>query len=92
MMTPFAFLPAAASMAGVPPLLGFLSKESLLDAFWYAPGPALLGPLLAIAVAAVAVLTFAYSARIVLGAFGPGRGSAPSAATSRSAPPRAPPR
>lgn len=65
---------AAASMAGVPPLLGFLSKESLLDAFWYAPGPALLGPLLAIAVAAVAVLTFAYSARIVLGAFGPGRG------------------
>ncbi|GMA32989.1 DUF4040 family protein [Litorihabitans aurantiacus] len=62
---------AAASMAGVPPLLGFLSKESLLDAFWEAPGPDLLGPVLAVVVALVAVLTFAYSARIVLDGFGP---------------------
>lgn len=61
---------AAASMAGVPPLLGFVSKESLLAAFWEAPGPGWLGPALAVAVAVVAILTFAYSARIVLGAFG----------------------
>lgn len=76
---------AAASMAGVPPLLGFISKESLLDAFWDAPGPALLGPLLAVVVAAVAVLTFAYSARIVLGAFGAGRPGPDTAPPSREA-------
>lgn len=58
---------AAASMAGVPPLLGFVSKESMLDAFWDVPGA---GPALAVTVALVAVLTFAYSARLVIGAFG----------------------
>ena len=58
---------AAASMAGVPPLLGFVSKESMLGAFWDVPG---VGPGLAVTVALVAVLTFAYSARLVIGAFG----------------------
>ncbi|UFU02949.1 DUF4040 family protein [Ruania suaedae] len=59
---------AAASMAGVPLLLGFISKESMFTAFVEAPGVWV--PLLATAGAAVAsVLTFAYSGRIVLGAF-----------------------
>lgn len=61
---------AAASMAGVPPLLGFVSKESLFAAFWAGPGEPWVGQVLAGTVAAVAMLTFAYSARIVLGAFG----------------------
>ncbi|GIG54992.1 monovalent cation/H+ antiporter subunit A [Demequina activiva] len=60
---------AAASMAGIPPLLGFVSKESLLDAFWEAPGAAWLGPMLAILIAVFAVFTFAYCARLVIGAF-----------------------
>ena len=59
----------AASMAGIPPLLGFIAKEEALatlgetGAAW---GPWLLG-----AVVAGAVLTTAYSARFVWGAFGP---------------------
>ncbi|MCS5478289.1 DUF4040 family protein [Corynebacterium sp. YIM 101645] len=55
----------AASMAAVPPLLGFASKEGMLTAFQDAPAPGLL-----LAVAALgAVLTFTYSAKIVFGAF-----------------------
>lgn len=60
---------AAASMAGVPPLLGFVSKESLLEAFWDAPGAAWVGPVLAILIAVFAIFTFAYCARLVIGAF-----------------------
>lgn len=60
---------AAASMAAIPPTFGFVSKESMLAAFWDMPGPAWLGMMLAVAIAALAVLTFAYSARMVLGAF-----------------------
>src|SRR5690606_11850110 len=58
---------AAASMAGVPPLLSFVSKEKLLDAFWGSPGAAWTGPVLAITLAIFAVLTFGYAARIVIG-------------------------
>ena len=55
----------AASMAAVPPLLGFLSKEGMLTAFQDAPYSGLL-----LFVAAIgAVLTFTYSAKIVFGAF-----------------------
>lgn len=59
----------AASMAGVPPLLGFVAKEEALaslggtGAGW---GPWVLG-----GVVVGSVLTVAYSARFVLGAFGP---------------------
>ena len=58
-----------ASMAGVPPLLGFVSKESIFTAMLEAPGPAWAGPAALVAAAGGAVLTFAYSARIVTGAF-----------------------
>ena len=53
---------AAASMAAVPPLMGFVSKEAMLTAF--EPFPLLL-----IAGAVGALLTFVYSTRYVFGAF-----------------------
>ncbi|KKJ93768.1 Na+/H+ antiporter subunit A [Micromonospora sp. HK10] len=53
---------AAASMAGLPPLLGFVAKEALLGAFTDQP------LVLAILVAGTA-LTVAYSIRFVWGAF-----------------------
>jgi multicomponent Na+:H+ antiporter subunit A len=70
---------AASSMAGVPPLLGFIAKEEALAALgetglsW--------GTALLVAVVAGSVLTVAYSGRFVFGAFGPApdRGSAPGA-------------
>lgn len=53
---------AAASMASIPPLLGFVSKESMLAAFEEYP--------LMLGLAGVAaLLTLTYSARIVFGAF-----------------------
>lgn len=64
---------AAASMAGIPPLIGFVAKESALTAIgevhagW--------GPWLLAAVVVGAALTVAYSARFVWGAFGPVEGS-----------------
>ncbi|MBD8507210.1 DUF4040 family protein [Hoyosella sp. G463] len=61
---------SALSMAGVPPLLGFISKENLFGAFLGAPGPAWVGPLVGTLAVAGAVLTFAYAFRIVYGAFG----------------------
>ncbi len=65
---------AAASMAGVPLLLGFVSKEAIFAALLEAPGPAWWSIVLTGVVAATAALTFAYSGRIVLGALGgPGR-------------------
>ena len=64
---------AALSMAGVPPLLGFVSKESLFEAFLEAPGntagPAWVGPVAAGVAVLAAALTFAYGARIFVGAF-----------------------
>lgn len=62
-------LVGTASMAGVPPLLGFVSKESIFTALLDAPGPGWVGPTALAAAAGGAVLTFAYSARIVTGAF-----------------------
>lgn len=59
---------AAASMAGVPPLLGFIAKEKILLGTIDGSFPA------AMAITAVvvvgSVLTFAYSARFVLGVLG----------------------
>ncbi|CAM5296848.1 monovalent cation/H+ antiporter subunit A [Streptomyces pilosus] len=60
---------AAASMAGLPPLLGFVGKEAALEAFWKGTdigGNELLGVALVIG----SVLTVAYAARFVTGAFG----------------------
>ncbi|WP_226344233.1 DUF4040 family protein [Agilicoccus flavus] len=62
-------LVGCASMAGLPPLLGFVSKESILTAMRDAPAGAL-----ALAVAAFgSVLTFSYCAKILLGGFVDGR-------------------
>lgn len=60
---------AAASMAGVPLLLGFVSKEFMLSAFVLGDGAPAYGWFIAVVVALVSALTFAYSGRIVLGAF-----------------------
>ncbi|KLU08175.1 DUF4040 family protein [Kocuria sp. SM24M-10] len=63
---------AAVSMAGLPPLFGFVSKEAMFKAMAENPGP----PAAVWLVGAVAVLaasfTFAYSARMVVTIF-PGR-------------------
>ncbi|MFW2332679.1 proton-conducting transporter membrane subunit, partial [Ilumatobacter sp.] len=59
---------AAASMAGVPPVLGFIAKEKALDALLDA---SFAGSVLIVGVVVVgSVLTFAYSARFVLGVLG----------------------
>ncbi|MDQ4085506.1 MAG: Na+/H+ antiporter subunit A [Actinomycetota bacterium] len=59
---------AAASMAGVPPLLGFVGKEAVLSALAQEPAP--VRHLLLTGVVVLSVLTTAYSARFVWGAFG----------------------
>lgn len=56
---------AAASMAAIPPLFGFISKESILTAF----DATSFGPLLLAVAGLAALLTFIYSAKIVFGAF-----------------------
>ncbi|WKD56707.1 Na(+)/H(+) antiporter subunit A [Corynebacterium capitovis DSM 44611] len=57
---------SAASMAAVPPLFGFVSKESILAAFAETPGT---GTFLLVVAGCAAFLTFVYSAKIVFGAF-----------------------
>ena len=61
------------SMAGVPPLFGFVSKENLLKGFLSAEEDGIFGPGLTWTLTLLAVLaavgTFAYCGRIVLGAF-----------------------
>ncbi|WP_159945645.1 MULTISPECIES: DUF4040 family protein [unclassified Nocardiopsis] len=61
---------AALSMAGIPPLLGFVSKEGLLEAFLHAPGPVWAGPVAAGAAVVASALTFAYAFRFVYPVFG----------------------
>ena len=77
----------AASMAGLPPLLGFIAKEKAFDA--YAEYGDFTGSALVLTVMVVgSMLTFAYSARLVLGLYG--RLADPDAAVvSRDAPPPA---
>lgn len=60
----------AAAMAGIPPTLGFVSKESMLTAFGEVAGGHA-GAATALLVAAVigAILTFLYCARIITGGF-----------------------
>ena len=65
---------SAASMAAVPPLYGFVAKESIYSALWYAGG---WQRLLLLALIAGSILTVAYSWRFVVGAFGPAPGAPP---------------
>lgn len=58
-----------ASMAGIPPMLGFVSKEEILVSMQEAPGPELVGWVALFGAAGGAVLTFAYCAKIVFGGF-----------------------
>ena len=59
---------AAASMAGVPPMLGFIAKEKALDGLLDASfGGA---PVTVAVVVVGSILTFAYSSRFVLGVLG----------------------
>jgi multicomponent Na+:H+ antiporter subunit A len=66
-------LVGAASMAGLPPLAGFVAKESVFSAFAANARYGAAGPVLGVAVLAVmvlgSVLTFAYSARFLWGGF-----------------------
>jgi len=60
---------SAASMAGIPPLLGFIAKEKALDGYLEHGDFAGAGAVLVVIVLA-SMLTFAYSARFVLGLLG----------------------
>ncbi|MGW8439001.1 DUF4040 family protein [Nocardiopsis sp. NPDC055879] len=60
---------SALSMAGIPPLLGFISKENLFEAFLHAPGPGWFGPLAGVVAVGASVFTFAYSFRFVYRTF-----------------------
>lgn len=60
----------ALSMAAVPPMFGFVSKEGMLTAFQDSPVGGRAGVVLLLLLAAVgALLTFTYSAKFVFGAF-----------------------
>jgi len=61
---------AAASMAGVPPLLGFVGKEAAYSALLHGEGR--FSQWMLVVIFLGSVLTFAYSARFVWGAWGPG--------------------
>ncbi len=60
---------AAASMAGVPPLVGFVAKEAVYEAFVHRAEDGVVGTLLLGGIVLGSILTFAYSARFVWGAF-----------------------
>jgi len=59
-----------ASMAGIPPLLGFIGKEAAYDAF--VDSGVVGGRLVLAGLVTGSVLTFAYTGRLLLGAFRPG--------------------
>ena len=61
---------AAMSMAGLPPLFGFIAKEGAYESYVHAELTAPWGPLVLAGLVAGSVLTFAYSYRFVRGAFG----------------------
>jgi multicomponent Na+:H+ antiporter subunit A len=79
---------AAASMAGLPPLLGFVSKEEAFAAFGGAGGPTWLAPTATTLAVLASIGTFTYSARYYLGTFeGPVRTPAHRASAAFSLPP-----
>jgi len=59
-----------ASMAGIPPMLGFIGKEAAYASLVHSD--LIGGPLVLAGLVAGSVLTFAYTARLLLGAFRPG--------------------
>ena len=62
----------AASMAGIPPLAGFVAKESVFEAFVHFGTDAAAGPwglVILVGLVVGSILTFAYSARFMWGAF-----------------------
>jgi len=59
---------AAASMAGLPPLVGFVAKEAVFEAYLHG-GMGPVGPLALAGLVVGSILTVAYSARFVRGAF-----------------------
>lgn len=69
---------AAASMAGIPPLLGFGAKESVFDAFWSgAQAGSRADPYVLAVFTLGSALTVGYTCRIVWGAFAAKPGVAP---------------
>lgn len=60
---------AAASMAGIPPTLGFVSKEGMLESFTESPLVPSWEIVLLVAAGIGAVATFMYSAKYLIGAF-----------------------
>lgn len=60
----------AASMAGVPPLFGFVSKEALIDAALDSGFSSDVTTLITALVVATSMFTFAYSARLIIGVWG----------------------
>ncbi|WP_051452080.1 Na+/H+ antiporter subunit A [Actinospica robiniae] len=61
---------AAASMAGIPPLLGFGGKESVFDAFWSgAEDGSHIDPYMLVVFTVGSALTVGYTCRVVWGAF-----------------------
>lgn len=67
---------AAASMAGIPPLAGFVSKEMLLGAGLSAPFGEATMTLITGAIVVTSIFTFAYSYRYILGVLGNRAGDA----------------
>ncbi len=59
----------AGSMAGVPPLAGFVAKESVFEAFVHHAGTGPWGLVMLVGLVVGSILTFAYSARFMWGAF-----------------------
>ncbi|WP_247827612.1 Na+/H+ antiporter subunit A [Arthrobacter antioxidans] len=68
---------AGASMAGVPPLFGFVAKESVYEAFVHRAEDGVAGTLLLGGIVLGSILTFAYSARFVWGGFATKPGESP---------------
>lgn len=69
----------AASMAGVPPLAGFVAKESVFEAFVHYGTGSVPGLLILAGLVLGSILTFAYSARFMWGAFAVKPGVEPTA-------------
>ena len=78
----------AASMAGLPPLLGFVAKEKAIDTY-LEYGDFTGATVVLVVIVVGSILTFAYSARFVAGVFGV-HGQPDIEVRSRTAPPPAP--
>ncbi|WP_420112901.1 Na+/H+ antiporter subunit A [Pseudactinotalea sp.] len=71
----WAFIPAVlatASMVGLPPTAGYVGKEAVLASLLYADTPFALASLIVVVLGSI--LTFAYGARFLWGAFGQKKG------------------